>query len=129
MPTSPPGTPIADQRASSSTPKLTALAGSSHSTSALPPRQPTAPNYIRERAFKDESHLMGGSPHRSASGSRPASSHSGSSQGRSLNRIQSTGHSRRQSAFANFSTLSETSLPWTTKDIGFNAISGMDIFL
>ncbi|KAJ2964903.1 hypothetical protein NQZ79_g350 [Umbelopsis isabellina] len=125
MPTSPPGTPIGDQRASSSTPKLTALAGSSHSTSALPPRQPTAPNYIRERAFKDESHLMGGSPHRSASGSRPASSHSGSSQGRSLNRIQNSGHARRQSAFANFSTLSETSLPWTTKDIGFNAISGV----
>ncbi|KAH8555260.1 Vps54-like protein-domain-containing protein [Umbelopsis sp. PMI_123] len=68
---------------------------------------------------------MGGSPHRSNSGSRPASSHSGSSQGRSLNRILSSGHNRRQSAFANFSTMSETSLPWTTKDIGFNAISGV----
>ncbi|RIB02898.1 Vps54-like protein [Gigaspora rosea] len=29
------------------------------------------------------------------------------------------------SSISNFSTMSETSLPWTTKDIGFNAISGV----
>ncbi|CAG8473470.1 8718_t:CDS:10 [Cetraspora pellucida] len=38
------------------------------------------------------------------------------------------GHSHRpsmNSTLSNFSTMSETSLPWTTKDIGFNAISGV----
>ncbi|CAG8525797.1 486_t:CDS:10 [Paraglomus occultum] len=38
------------------------------------------------------------------------------------------GHMRRisiNSSISNFSTMSETSLPWTTKDIGFNAISGV----
>ncbi|CAG8513068.1 4017_t:CDS:10 [Dentiscutata erythropus] len=38
------------------------------------------------------------------------------------------GHSHRtsmNSSISNFSTMSETSLPWTTKDIGFNAISGV----
>ncbi|CAG8531718.1 10008_t:CDS:10 [Diversispora eburnea] len=38
------------------------------------------------------------------------------------------GLSRRisiNSSISNFSTMSETSLPWTTKDIGFNAISGV----
>ncbi|CAO3641686.1 unnamed protein product [Cunninghamella blakesleeana] len=34
-------------------------------------------------------------------------------------------HSRRHSNYSNFSTMSETSLPWTTRDIGFNAISGV----
>ncbi|PKY28264.1 Vps54-domain-containing protein [Rhizophagus irregularis] len=44
------------------------------------------------------------------------------------NRGYSRGLARRvsmNSSISNFSTMSETSLPWTTKDIGFNAISGV----
>ncbi|RUS32349.1 hypothetical protein BC938DRAFT_475645 [Jimgerdemannia flammicorona] len=55
---------------------------------------------------------------------RPPSINSVTSHGRSLNRIMH-GNVRRQSTMSGFSTMSETSLPWTTKDMGFNAISGV----
>ncbi|KAI7854197.1 Vps54-like protein-domain-containing protein [Circinella umbellata] len=57
--------------------------------------------------------------------SRPPSIRSASSFGRPLNRLMHNAHTRRHSSYSNFSTMSETSLPWTTRDIGFNAISGV----
>ncbi|ORX50830.1 Vps54-domain-containing protein [Hesseltinella vesiculosa] len=55
--------------------------------------------------------------------SRPPSVRSASSHGR--HRLLHGQHNRRPSSYSNFSTMSETSLPWTTKDIGFHAISGV----
>ncbi|KAI8072970.1 Vps54-like protein-domain-containing protein [Gongronella butleri] len=55
--------------------------------------------------------------------SRPPSIRSASSHGR--HRLLHGNHARRPSSYSNFSTMSETSLPWTTKDIGFHAISGV----
>ncbi|KAI8336713.1 Vps54-like protein-domain-containing protein [Chlamydoabsidia padenii] len=79
----------------------------------------------RERSLQRDDTLSYSTP-----SSRPPSVRSASSYGRPLpgNRLIHTGgghHSRRHSSYSNFSTMSETSLPWTTKDIGFNAISGV----
>ncbi|KAI8387445.1 Vps54-like protein-domain-containing protein [Blakeslea trispora] len=57
--------------------------------------------------------------------SRPPSIRSATSFGRPLGRFATGQHARHQSTYSNFSTMSETALPWTTKDIGFNAISGV----
>ncbi|KAI9320624.1 Vps54-like protein-domain-containing protein [Dichotomocladium elegans] len=62
---------------------------------------------------------------RDEASSRPPSIRSASSFGRPLTRLKHNSHSRRHSSYSNFSTMSETSLPWTTRDIGFNAISGV----
>jgi vacuolar protein sorting-associated protein 54 len=56
--------------------------------------------------------------------SRPPSIRSATSFGRPLSRFISGQHTRHHSNYSNFSTMSETALPWTTRDIGFNAISG-----
>jgi vacuolar protein sorting-associated protein 54 len=56
--------------------------------------------------------------------SRPPSIRSATSFGRPLGRFMSGQHTRHHSNYSNFSTMSETALPWTTRDIGFNAISG-----
>ncbi|KAI8078750.1 Vps54-like protein-domain-containing protein [Halteromyces radiatus] len=83
----------------------------------------------RERSYQRDDTLPLASY--STPSSRPPSIRSTSSYGRHFtnNRfIHSSGsghHSRRHSNYSNFSTMSETSLPWTTKDIGFNAISGV----
>ncbi|OBZ90518.1 Vacuolar protein sorting-associated protein 54 [Choanephora cucurbitarum] len=61
----------------------------------------------------------------SNSSSRPPSIRSATSFGRPLGRFVTGQHARHQSTYSNFSTMSETALPWTTKDIGFNAISGV----
>ncbi|KAF7722023.1 hypothetical protein EC973_003779, partial [Apophysomyces ossiformis] len=61
-----------------------------------------------------------------APSSRPPSIRSASSFGRQINHRFIYGqHTRRHSNYSSFSTMSETSLPWTTRDIGFNAISGV----
>lgn len=59
--------------------------------------------------------------------SRPPSIRSATSFGRPINRFIPGHHARHHSNYSNFSTMSETALPWTTKDIGFNAISGNNI--
>ncbi|KAL1919276.1 uncharacterized protein VTP21DRAFT_1968 [Calcarisporiella thermophila] len=41
-----------------------------------------------------------------------------------INRIAG-GNARRQLMFSNFANMSETALPWTSRDIGMNAISGV----
>ncbi|OZJ05091.1 hypothetical protein BZG36_01372 [Bifiguratus adelaidae] len=56
--------------------------------------------------------------------SRPTSIRASTTQ-RPWSKIYGSEHARRSSNFLNFSTLSEASVPWTTKDIGFNAISGV----
>ncbi|RCI05882.1 hypothetical protein CU098_003366 [Rhizopus stolonifer] len=57
--------------------------------------------------------------------SRPPSIRSATSFGRPLGRFMTGNHARHHSNYSNFSTMSETALPWTTRDIGFNAISGV----
>lgn len=114
-------------------------APSSISSSPSPPVMPSSSSprgstavashaMTRERSYQREDSLPYSSP-----SSRPPSVRSASSYGRPLpgNRLMHSGgghHSRRHSSYSNFSTMSETSLPWTTKDIGFNAISGNDEF-
>lgn len=56
--------------------------------------------------------------------SKPPSIRSATSFGRPMSRFISGQHTRHHSNYSNFSTMSETALPWTTRDIGFNAISG-----
>lgn len=92
------------------------------SSSGSPPAatspRPNVHVMARERSFHRED----------GPSSRPPSIRSASSHGRPLNRFMHSGgynaHTRRHSGYSNFSTMSETSLPWTTRDIGFNAISG-----
>ncbi|KAI9498334.1 Vps54-like protein-domain-containing protein [Zychaea mexicana] len=100
----------------------TASASPASPTNANSPR-PTSPrttpvhSMVRERSLhRDEG---------TTSSSRPPSIRSASSYGRPLNRLMHNAHTRRHSSYSNFSTMSETSLPWTTRDIGFNAISGV----
>lgn len=57
--------------------------------------------------------------------SKPPSIRSATSFGRPMNRFIPGHHARHHSNYSNFSTMSETALPWTTRDIGFNAISGI----
>lgn len=83
------------------------------STGLISPRPTHVHAMVRERSFPREE-----------GNSRPPSIRSASSFGRPLNRLVHGAHSRRPSGYSNFSTMSETSLPWTTRDIGFNAISG-----
>lgn len=75
----------------------------------------------RERPFAREDNSNN-------SNSRPPSIRSATSFGRPINRFISGHHARHQSTYSNFSTMSETALPWTTQDIGFNAISGNNQF-
>lgn len=56
--------------------------------------------------------------------SKPSSVRSGTSYGRTLSRLMTGHHARHHSNYSSFSTISESVLPWTTQDIGFNAISG-----
>lgn len=84
------------------------------STGLISPRPTHVHAMVRERSFPREEN-----------NSRPPSIRSASSFGRPLNRLVHGAHSRRPSGYSNFSTMSETSLPWTTRDIGFNAISGI----
>lgn len=96
---------------------------------SLPPQQQltvTSPNghyhnrpLARERPFAREDN--------SNSSSRPPSIRSATSFGRPMSRFMPSHHTRHHSTYSNFSTMSETALPWTTKDIGFNAISGTHI--
>ncbi|KAI8144882.1 Vps54-like protein-domain-containing protein [Fennellomyces sp. T-0311] len=97
---------------------LTTTSGSPISpSSATSPRTTPVHSMVRERSMhRDEG--QGGS-------SRPPSIRSASSHGRPFNRLMHNAHTRRHSSYSNFSTMSETSLPWTTRDIGFNAISGV----
>lgn len=71
----------------------------------------------RERPFAREDN--------SNNSSRPPSIRSATSFGRPMSRFMPGHHARHHSTYSNFSTMSETALPWTTKDIGFNAISGV----
>lgn len=73
----------------------------------------------RERPFAREDN--------SNNSSRPPSIRSATSFGRPMSRFMPGHHARHHSTYSNFSTMSETALPWTTKDIGFNAISGTHI--
>lgn len=73
----------------------------------------------RERPFAREDYNNSNN-----SNSRPPSIRSATSFGRPISRFISGHHARHQSNYSNFSTMSETALPWTTQDIGFNAISG-----
>ncbi|KAI9483215.1 MAG: Vps54-like protein-domain-containing protein [Benjaminiella poitrasii] len=57
--------------------------------------------------------------------SRPPSIRSATSFGRPLTRFITGHHARHHSNYSSFSTMSEIALPWTTRDIGFNAISGV----
>ncbi|CAO3700621.1 unnamed protein product [Rhizopus stolonifer] len=57
--------------------------------------------------------------------SKPSSVRSGTSYGRTLSRLMTGHHARHHSNYSSFSTISESVLPWTTQDIGFNAISGV----
>lgn len=101
-------------------PSSASHAGSPRSTS---PRATPMQAMVRERSFHRED-----GP---GSSSRPPSIRSASSYSRQLNAHRlmygagnGGAHARRHSGYSNFSTMSETSLPWTTRDIGFNAISG-----
>ncbi|KAI8637379.1 Vps54-like protein-domain-containing protein [Parasitella parasitica] len=73
----------------------------------------------RERPFARDEH------NNTNSSSRPPSIRSATSFGRPLNRFIPGHHTRHHSNYSNFSTMSETALPWTIRDIGFNAISGV----
>lgn len=73
----------------------------------------------RERPFARDDYNSNTNPN-----SRPPSIRSATSFGRPLNRFMPGHHARHHSNYSNFSTMSETALPWTTRDIGFNAISG-----
>ncbi|KAI8979697.1 Vps54-like protein-domain-containing protein [Mycotypha africana] len=86
---------------------------------------PTASNthirqLARERPFAREEYNIN-----NASNGRPASIRSAASIGRPVNKFLTGHHVRSHSNYSNFSTMSETALPWTTQDIGFNAISGV----
>lgn len=72
----------------------------------------------RERPFSRDEHNTANS------NSRPPSTRSATSFGRQMNRFIPGHHTRHHSNYSNFSTMSENALPWTTRDIGFNAISG-----
>lgn len=89
----------------------------------IPPSNNTINNNInkplaRERPFARDDY------NNTNSNSRPPSIRSATSFGRPLNRFIPGNHARHHSNYSNFSTMSETALPWTTRDIGFNAISG-----
>lgn len=92
-----------------------------NSTSPTPPIITTTRPLARERPFARDDY---NSNNNSNSGSRPPSIRSATSFGRPINRFISGQHARHHSNYSNFSTMSETALPWTTRDIGFNAISG-----
>ncbi|KAI9025359.1 Vps54-like protein-domain-containing protein [Phycomyces nitens] len=97
--------------------KLASLATSPPSTSPLACSPSLRYPLGRDRPFqRDDPHGSNSAPSiRSASSfNRPATNY----------RI-SHHHARHHSNHSNFSTMSETSLPWTTRDIGFNAISGV----
>ncbi|KAG0942041.1 hypothetical protein G6F57_004640 [Rhizopus arrhizus] len=86
--------------------------------------QPTSPvnahtirPLARERPYAREEY--------NTSTSKPPSVRSGTSYGRTLNRLMTGHHTRHHSNYSSFSTISENVLPWTTQDIGFNAISGV----
>ncbi|KAI8993638.1 Vps54-like protein-domain-containing protein [Pilobolus umbonatus] len=81
----------------------------------IPPLTPTLRPLPRERSLNRDDH----SPNRSPS------IRSATSFGRSANRLMTSQHTRHPSGYSNFSTMSEVALPWTTQDIGFNAISGV----
>ncbi|KAI8379270.1 Vps54-like protein-domain-containing protein [Radiomyces spectabilis] len=100
---------------SSSTGKLASLASQNSGSGQ------TRPIHARERSLQRDDVFV---PNPS---SRPASIRSASSFNRPVNshRFVQGHHTRRHSNYSNFSTVSETSLPWTTRDIGFNAISGV----
>lgn len=87
--------------------------------------QPTSPvnahtirPLARERPYAREEY--------NTSTSKPPSVRSGTSYGRTLNRLMTGHHTRHHSNYSSFSTISENVLPWTTQDIGFNAISGKE---
>ncbi|GAA5800869.1 hypothetical protein HPULCUR_006308 [Helicostylum pulchrum] len=73
----------------------------------------------RERPFARDEY------NNSNTNSKPPSIRSATSFGRPMNRFIPGHHARHHSNYSNFSTMSETALPWTTRDIGFNAISGV----
>ena len=116
---------------------VTSPASSSSSTQPISPTNVTPPRPTSPRNNNNNSNNINTSVysmvrerslHRDEGGggnsSRPPSIRSASSYGRPLNRLMHNAHTRRHSSYSNFSTMSETSLPWTTRDIGFNAISG-----
>jgi vacuolar protein sorting-associated protein 54 len=94
-----------------------------NSTSPTPPIITTTRPLARERPFARDDYN-----NNSNSNSRPPSIRSATSFGRPINRFIPGQHARHHSNYSNFSTMSETALPWTTRDIGFNAISGNIIY-
>ncbi|KAI7865685.1 hypothetical protein BDF14DRAFT_1744092 [Spinellus fusiger] len=83
-------------------------------------RYPLTPNRPFQR---EESHAT--TNNNNSNNNRTPSIRSASSFNRSNNYRLTQHHTRHLSGQSNFSTMSETSLPWTTRDIGFNAISGV----
>jgi vacuolar protein sorting-associated protein 54 len=111
--------------------KLSYLASSSQSTQpntgGNPPPSPlVAPMTSHHRPLaRERPYARDDYNNSNSNGSnRPASIRSATSFGRPLSRFAQGNHTRHHSNYSNFSTMSETALPWTTKDIGFNAISG-----
>ncbi|GAN06613.1 vps54-domain-containing protein [Mucor ambiguus] len=116
---------------SASTPALSSQHNnepSNHAGTNIPPSSPsthavnstTHKPLARERPFARDEYSSNTNPN-----SRPPSIRSATSFGRPLNRFMPGHHARHHSNYSNFSTMSETALPWTTRDIGFNAISGV----
>ncbi|KAL7325236.1 hypothetical protein PS15p_207747 [Mucor circinelloides] len=118
---------------SASTPALSSQQNSesTNHTSSIPSPPPPPPPSIntvnnnihkplaRERPFARDDY------NNTNPNSRPPSIRSATSFGKPLNRFIPGHHARHHSNYSNFSTMSETALPWTTRDIGFNAISGV----
>lgn len=88
------------------------------SNSIPPPNNTINRSLARERPFARDEH------NNTNPNSRPPSTRSATSFGRQMNRFIPGHHTRHHSNYSNFSTMSESALPWTTQDIGFNAISG-----
>ncbi|KAI9246139.1 Vps54-like protein-domain-containing protein [Sporodiniella umbellata] len=102
---------------SKSLPNKQAFEPSNYITSPANTNAPTIRPLARERPYAREEY--------NNSSSRPSSVRSGTSYGRTLGRLINGHHVRHHSNYSSFSTISESVLPWTTQDIGFNAISGV----
>ncbi|ORE06130.1 Vps54-domain-containing protein [Rhizopus microsporus var. microsporus] len=100
--------------------KASTSANTSQSTSPVNTNTPTIRPLARERPYAREEYNNNNN-----NNSRPPSIRSAASYGRTLSRLTAGHHARHHSNYSSFSTISENVLPWTTQDIGFNAISGV----
>lgn len=100
--------------------KASTSANTSQSTSPVNTNAPTIRPLARERPYAREEY----NNNNNNNNSRPPSIRSAASYGRTLSRLTAGHHARHHSNYSSFSTISENVLPWTTQDIGFNAISG-----